>query len=252
MMRERITSMPMRRRLAGYALAAVCAATLPFAAAAQDNPAQSGQGAAEEENTRAVRIIEDQPPKAPAAVEPEAPAAVARPTLPTVEIGKAKAANPAGVSVELLPGTELRAGSKLSFKITTKRSGYLILVDVDASGKLTQIYPNRNSLLMPGGREASNYIKAGRTVTVPDRNNPWAGFEFIASPPNGVAMVVAILSDRPVQIIDLPDVPGQVAGQTAALEYLADFARSLRIPGSETGTLREAKWSFDAKFYQIR
>jgi hypothetical protein len=65
-------------------------------------------------------------------------------------------------------------------------------------------------------------------------------------------MVVAVLSDQPVQIIDLPDVPGQVAGQAAALEHLADFARSLRIPGSETGTLREAKWSFDAKFYRVR
>jgi hypothetical protein len=66
-------------------------------------------------------------------------------------------------------------------------------------------------------------------------------------------MVVAILSDLPVQMIDLPDVPVQFTGRAAALQYLTELARDLRVPNAAaSGALQEAKWSFDAKFYLIR
>ena len=78
------------------------------------------------------------------------------------------------------------------------------------------------------------------------------GFEFVASPPFGTAMVVAILSDLPVQAIDLPDIPATMTGRTDALNYLTKLAGDLRIPGEGGGRLREARWSFDAKFYAIR
>ena len=65
------------------------------------------------------------------------------------------------------------------------------------------------------------------------------------------AMIVAILSDQPVQIIDLPDVPVTMMGQAEALSYLAKSAKELRLPQSGRG-LQEARWSFDAKYYAIR
>jgi len=234
------------------ALGAICATGFAVSALAQDD-----------DSTRAVRIIEDAPLTSPtesantppAAVAPATVAPAPVPAAPTFEIGKEplKAENTAGLSVEILPGAEFEVGTRIAFRITTKRPGYLLLVDIDASGKLTQIYPNRSSLLALGGRESANLIKPGRTVTIPDRGNPLAGFEFVAAPPNGVAMVIAILSDRPVQMIDLPDVPQQFAGRAAALKYITELAQSLRIPrGDESGALQEAKWSFDAKFYVIR
>ena len=64
-------------------------------------------------------------------------------------------------------------------------------------------------------------------------------------------MVVAILSDRPVQILDLPDVPTALTGQAEALAFLTKFARELRIRANG-GRLQEARWSFDAKFYAIK
>ena len=45
-----------------------------------------------------------------------------------------KVENSAGVSLDLIPNLEVIAGSKIGFRITTKKPGYLILVDVDASG----------------------------------------------------------------------------------------------------------------------
>jgi hypothetical protein len=235
--------MTMRRNgaLQRLAIGAFCAALVA--------PACAQPAFEEDDNTRAVRILEGSPQAAP---EPSVQAAppMSGGELPTVQL---KADNPAGLSIEILPGPELRAGAAVAFRVTSRKRGYLLLVDVDANGKLTQIYPNRNSLLGERARESSNLIKPGQTVTVPDRKNPWAGFEFVASPPEGVAMVVAILSDLPVQMIDLPDVPVQFTGRAAALQYLTELARDLRVPNAAaSGALQEAKWSFDAKFYLIR
>jgi hypothetical protein len=165
-----------------------------------------------------------------------------------------KAKNPAGIAVEILPRTELNIGEKIALRVATRKQGYLVLVDVDATGKLTQIYPNRRSLLAAqDGQENVNLIKPGRPVTIPEIGNPYAGFEFVAAPPAGVAMVVAILSDRPVQVLDLPDVPPSLIGQGGAISYLTDWTRNLRIASADaSGRLEEATWSFDAKLYVIR
>jgi len=205
---------------------------------------------------------------------------------PPVELGslrgKVKVANPADLSVVILPGQEVPAGTRISFMVTSKRSGYLILVDVDAGGKLTQIYPNpislmrasaiggtpppaRNSHRVRGtsatedparrkerdGRKPSNFVRARRPVVIPDPDDPYAGFEFIATAAAGPSMVVAMLSDRPVQLIDLPDLPAEVAGQASALTYLSNLAADLKIPQGDGGKLDSVTWSFDASVYAV-
>jgi hypothetical protein len=199
----------------------------------------------QEDSDRAVRILEsvDNP-----AVQssPDAAPATALPDL-----GNVKVENPAGVTVEILPGPELTLGTRVRFRIHSQRQGYLMLVSVDASGRLAQIYPNPRSLWSSGRRATSNQIRPGRPITIPDEQNPYAAFEFVAEPPAGVAMVVAILSDRPVQIIDLPDIPAQFAGRAEALKYLSEATRSLRIAQSDD-QLQTPQWSFDARFYTIK
>jgi hypothetical protein len=182
------------------------------------------------------------------------PPSLAPPPINEYVPTNAKAENSAGLAIDVLPGTDLQVGSRVAFRVATRKSGYLIIVDVDPSGKLTQIYPNPMSLGAQAGREGANLIKPGRAVTLPDSaRNPLAGFEFVASPPLGTAMVVAILSDRPVQMVDLPDVPASLAGSAEAVNYLYGAARDLRVAGpAQSGAVQEAKWSFDAKFYRIR
>jgi Domain of unknown function (DUF4384) len=177
-----------------------------------------------------------------------APAATAPPprVLPRIE-------NSAGVTLDIHPGPEVQVGGKVTFRVAAKKPGYLILVDVDAAGRVTQIFPNRASLFKIGSRENLNLIKPGRAMTIPEAGNAYAGFEFVVAPPAGTAMVVAILSDRPVQMLDLPDVPAEVAGQPEALNYISDAARSLRIASAqESRGLLEARWSFDAKLYVVK
>ena len=176
--------------------------------------------------------------------EAKTPAAAVENTL--------KSDNEAGVAVDVLPGTSVSIGDKVAMRVSTKKPGYLILVDIDASGKLTQLYPNKRSMgLKPSAKGGDNRLDPARPVVVPDARNPYIGFEYQVEGPAGVGMVVAILSDKPIEVLDLPDVPTPLVGQRAAFNYVYDLARSLRIVGDdETGA--QGKWSFDSKFYRIR
>ncbi|MBY5568339.1 trypsin-like serine protease [Rhizobium leguminosarum] len=163
-----------------------------------------------------------------------------------------KSDNEGGVAVDVLPGTSVGIGDKVAMRVSTKKSGYLILVDIDASGKLTQLYPNKRSMgLKPSAKSGDNRLDPARPVVVPDARNPYTGFEYVVEGPAGVGMVVAILSDKPIEVLDLPDVPTPLVGQRAAFNYVYDLARSLRIVGDDENGA-QGKWSFDSKFYRIR
>src|ERR1035437_9912499 len=169
------------------------------------------------DNSRGVHIID-----APAPTD--SPASNSTPVEPALTPhlgplqGKIQVANPAELSLQILPGPEFAIGSKIAFSVTSRKPGYLILVDVDATGKVSQIYPNPISLLHARGlRERTNFLKSGRPLRIPDPQDGYAGFEFIATPSGGPSMVVAMLSSRPVQLNDLPDVPASVTDMAGAL-----------------------------------
>jgi hypothetical protein len=187
----------------------------------------------------------------PAAVPAPGAAAMALgPPGTASDPGSAKVANSAEVSLEMMPGQTVAVGSLVSFRVTSKKAGYLVLVDVDATGHLTQIYPYTASLLKTS-RANGNYIKPGGTLTIPLATDPYAGIQYVVSPPNGQAMIVAVLSAQPVQILDLPDVPQDIKDRSEILPYLSKWMNELRIPDGES-QLREAKWSLNAKSYTIQ
>ena len=173
------------------------------------------------------------------------PATVASPVLP----------NSAGLSVEMLPETTVSVGSRVWFRIASaKKAGYLILIDVDSNGKLKQIYPNPGSLIGELGKTNSNFLRPGKPIQIPSPIEPYAGFEFVVSPPLGPAMVMAILSDRPVQMVDLPDIPISIIGRGEAAEFVGKVAQELRIPTTRDDDiqLQQPIWSLAAKFYEIK
>lgn len=170
-----------------------------------------------------------------------------------VQARVASSANAAGVSIDILPTPRIELGQKLVVKVSTKKPGYLILVDVDATGKVTQIYPNLHSMQIPrGASETANLLEPGRPVAVPDSRNPFAHFEFIAEPPAGQGMIVALLSAKPVQVVDLPDVPRDRLDRESAAEFLLEAAGELRIaPKDRKVALVDPQWSFAATGYSI-
>jgi len=166
-----------------------------------------------------------------------------------------KAVNPAEVAIEIVPGPVIATGSTVSFRINTKKPGYLILIDVDPTGKLTQIYPSP-TVLNASERvpQNANYVRPGRSIQLPSQSDPFAGYEFVAAPPHGTGLVMALLSNVPVQRVDMPDVPNTLVGQESIISYLMKVASELRIPRPADGGSRllQVSWSVDAKFYTIR
>ena len=193
-----------------------------------------------------VTIIPDAPESPPATRTPDFSAARLELLNSTIKVE-----NPAGVSVDVIPKLEVPAGSKIGFRIATKRPGYLVLLDVDANGRLTQIFPNPTAATH-GLHDATNLIKPGHALTIPQPGTPYAGFEFVADPPAGIAMVVALLSDKPVQVVDLPDTPPPAFAPGDTLKYVRDQARTLKVANPESGRLEQPNWSIEGKFYLIR
>ncbi len=170
-----------------------------------------------------------------------------------LKLQDAGADNPAGVAIDILPADQLAIGSKVTFRVTTKKPGYLILVDVDASGKVTQRYPNLYSMTLPAGAsDNANLVQPGKPAVIPDLSNPFAHFEYVAEAPTGPGLIVALLSPKPVQVVDLPDVPPNMLGEKTAVDFLFDAARRLRIAGRDgEGGLADPQWSFAVRPYAI-
>lgn len=191
---------------------------------------------------RVARIIGPRP--APAESQPSLPTPAEPPAAPALT-------NDAGLTLDMSPSPRIPLGARLTFKVGARKKGYVLLVDVDSSGRLTQIFPNFLSAAKTQGRSAPVNEVAKGALAIPPPNAK--EYEFVAAPPIGVGMVVAIFSETRLDVIDLPDVPAALVGQPDAATFIGDAARALRImPTENDREFREPKFSFVAKFYVIR
>jgi hypothetical protein len=158
--------------------------------------------------------------------------------------------NAANLSLQMSPDSA-EIGTKVSFRVTAKKPGYLLLVDIDAFGRMTQIFPNPE-MIVQSQEAATNYIKPGEEMLIPNSAARKLGFEYVMAPPHGTASMVAILSDRRVQILDLPDNAQKPRTEAETVSYLAGWTNALRVPEPGTGKLQPSNWSFAIKQYSIR
>jgi hypothetical protein len=159
--------------------------------------------------------------------------------------------NAANVSLLMSPDQSVSVGTKISFRVTTKKAGYLLLVDIDASGKISQIFPSPE-MIAQSPEAATNFIKPGGELLIPNSEAKKRGFEYVMTPPRGEAAVVAILSDRRVQIIDLPDSAPKQRTEAETISYLAEWTGKLRVPDPDSGKLQPSNWSFAVRQYSIK
>jgi len=220
---------------------ALCLLVLIVAAKAQD-PGSAGQGGSPGE--RSVKIFTDVPDSVPP------PPSISPSDLASINQNM-KTDNAAGLSLDIIPSGEVIAGSRIGFRLATKKPGYLILLNVDATGKLTQIFPEAPTETGPV-RDAPSLIKPGKPLVIPQLGTPYASFEFIAEPPAGLAMVVGLLSDKPVQLVDLPNAPPPAFAPADTLKYLRDQTLTLVVPSRDGDRLERPSWSFDGKVYLIK
>ncbi|MCW6506733.1 DUF4384 domain-containing protein [Lichenifustis flavocetrariae] len=183
----------------------------------------------------------------------EPPPDAAPPPAGAAPLTALKTENPAGVVLNILPNGNLHLGAQIALTVSTQRPGFIVIVDINAEGRWTQIYPNMLSLSRTAGDVATaNLIRPGSPVTIPNLTSPLARFVFKADPPRGNGAIVAILSDRPVQIIDLPETPASPTNLQAAVDALAQSVIGLKIASSKDArSFSPGVWSFAAAPYTI-
>jgi Domain of unknown function (DUF4384) len=161
-----------------------------------------------------------------------------------------KTENSSDVSVEMT-GRSVNAGTEMSFRVSVAKPGYVMLVDIDAEGKMSQIYP-RPELLARFNAPDMNLVKPGAQLQIPTEEQKLQGFKYLVGPPIGSSTVVAILSEKRVQLLDLPDLPHEVKSQADVISSLAKWMDQLRIPDTATGKLEQTNWSIAVKPYAIK
>ena len=222
-------------------LAALCAVLIVTTAPAQDSNPPGERNPSRESP---VKVLPGAPDSAPSG-----------PSLASVDLASInlnmKTDNSAGLTLDIIPGGDVIAGSKIGFRFTTKKPGYLILLNVDADGKLSQIFPEAPTEA-GAVRDEPCLIKPGKPLIIPQLGSSYATFEFVAEPPAGVAMFVALLSDKPVQLVDLPNAPPPAFAPADTLKYVRDQTLTLVVPNRDNDHLERPKWSFDGKAYLIR
>jgi secreted trypsin-like serine protease len=159
--------------------------------------------------------------------------------------------NPAGLTVDIVQGNALRLGQSAEFRVTAQKAGYLLLIDMTPDGKMTQIFPNARSLSTPtGARKTSNLIEPGRPFLVPDRRNPYEGFEMKVEAPTGTGLLVAVLSERPIRSVSVPDAP-RTMERAAAIDFISQLAEELDRDLVVQGQQRLRGWSVAMKPYRV-
>jgi hypothetical protein len=128
--------------------------------------------------------------------------------------------NDFSLNAEILPGTHLKRGDKVRFRITSAAAGTLMVLDTGPDGKLRQIFPNgRSEQLNKGG-----HVNADAPITIPD---PSYGFSFQATD-IGPGVLLALVAD---QALDLSGIVGRSLDPKAdASTIIAEIADKLDAP----------------------
>ena len=121
-------------------------------------------------------------------------------------------------------GREVRVGDEVALEVTLPRAGYLNVVAVDSQDRATVLYPNKFA--------ATNDVKAGVFKF------PTADMNFVvrASEPLGPSLVVAFLSDKPVNLLELGVEGRNTAGkmQEVFTEVSARATRALTVEARQS------------------
>lgn len=150
--------------------------------------------------------------------------------------------NDVEVTLTLSPGRRLRLGDPLRIAVTSSIDGYLLLLDINSAGELTQLFPNRFS------SGDGHKIAARHTLEVP---GPEWGFELQAFEPLGRGHLVALVVEDDVGLTALvsQNKDLQVIGDPQA--YLGQVSESLLEVWTNDLTNRRVRWSMVEHSYEI-
>ncbi|MDO4246308.1 MAG: PEGA domain-containing protein [Deinococcus sp.] len=131
-------------------------------------------------------------------------------------------------------------GESIKISTSVNRDAYVYLFNVDSSGEVVQILPNRLS------NSGGNFVKANTTVTFPAANDQ---FTFNVAGPVGLNKVLALASLTPLnldQITSFKSAQDQFA--TAATKGQDKLAQALSIV---VNPLPQNSWVSDTAFFSV-
>jgi hypothetical protein len=155
------------------------------------------------------------------------------------------------VRVDISSGRQVKLGGLFSFNINSEVAGRLVLLDVNASGEVVQIFPNRH--VVSGD---AKFVDKGKSVSIPDPTNPtYRGLTgFRAVEPLGRGRLFAIVAPRDVAIADIIEEPQRLtkgfAPEGAPASYLMNLFDQLIAAASARGANAQ-QWAVGEMGYEI-
>ena len=131
-----------------------------------------------------------------------------------------------GVQLEIEPGTSLPVGSSVDIVVESDKDGHLVLLDVDPTGRMVQIFPNAFS----ERSGVPDRIRAGQSLRIPGTDG---GFRFSVEPPVGEGMLLAVVTERGSQLSGLVSRYKDLAVIPRPGAYLVELHEALRAGGGE-------------------
>ena len=152
---------------------------------------------------------------------------------------------PFAVELQLAGGKrDFQIGEEITFSVRSERAGYLTLIDLGTDGTVTLLYPNS---LFDMGK-----LQPNQEVQIP---GAFLQAQFTISPPEGLGLVRAIVSETP---LDLPRDP-QGLVQAADGDRLADQIRTslqqqVGMRNITVGRREQAapQWATTLAVYQVK
>ena len=188
----------------------------------------------------------------PAAVEPTKASADSPGGVAAAIIGLREALSPAEgrIALAIRGGNRVALGNQIVFDVKSTVPGQLILIDVNAAGEVTLIFPNKYLASL-----AAAQIGADATISVPGPGYGFSGFQAVA--PLGKGQLIALVAPTSVPSAVFAQVEAQ---RTKGFEpvktpgpYLAQLVEQIRgVLGQnkESGKTLDA-WGFAIVEYEI-
>ena len=142
--------------------------------------------------------------------------------------------------MEILPGPNVALEDDIKVRVTSPKTGYLILLDLRDNGAAYQLFP---SVCAPPERR----IRAGASLTLPDGTY---GCVFKAAE-TGSGRILAIVSEDNVALEDLVEEHRDLEIVPDASAYLASLVHRLLSVWTGDERNRAVRWAFASAHYRV-
>lgn len=152
------------------------------------------------------------------------------------------AANPGPLRIGVLPSDEVSLGKEVTFEVVSPIAGHLAVLDINAAGQVTQIFPNEFS------KAAGNKIAAKRALRLPEPNY---GFAFEAQPPTGKGTLVAVVTSDSVNLDDLVPPSRGFGPVQRPVVVVAEIVQRVTKALENRMSAQKVQWSYAIREYSI-